>query len=514
MSKALKLQLKLVIWVLFIAGLGACKKEKSSQSDKIELLSYGPAGVKHGEKIRFIGKNLDKVNSIEFVGAIVEKSGFEQQSSELIVLVVPEAAERGVVVLKGIGGDVTSKAPIDFDVPFTISSFTPSVKPGENITINGDFLNWITAVNFRDDTLVTEFVSQTLNELVIKVPMNAKSGPLIFYGAGTEPVTYESENELNVRLPAIDSFAPEIIQPLGTLRITGSDLDLVRDITLPGVGTPITEFESRSLTEIVMNIPAATQAGKISLQSYSGISIISGSDLIVKLPVLTNFSPTLVERGQQIVIQGKDLDLVTAVVFKGSDPVSEFAERSTTQIVVNVPADANKGVIALQAISGVLTESVAIMEIMGDLPPLAPLGVAIYDDVLKSSWQKWGGWGGGAADIASSDNVRDGEKSIKVSFAGGWSGALQFGAGNTSTNGFTQFVISIFGTTGTGGKKINLTVKGGSIEQKEITIVEGEWTEYKFSLLNDFGNPAVITEIQLQDQGWAGIIHVDHIGLR
>src|SRR5690606_1763969 len=119
-----------------------------SQSDQIELLSYGPAGVKHGEKIRFIGRNLDKVNSIEFVGAIVEKSGFEQQTSELIVLVVPDGAERGVVILKGNGGDITSKAPIDFDVPFTISSFTPGVKPGENITVKGEFLNWITGVNF------------------------------------------------------------------------------------------------------------------------------------------------------------------------------------------------------------------------------------------------------------------------------------------------------------------------------------------------------------------------------
>ncbi|HOX82173.1 MAG TPA: hypothetical protein PLS08_04025, partial [Chryseolinea sp.] len=95
-----------------------------------------------------------------------------------------------------------------------------------------------------------------------------------------------------------------------------------------------------------------------------------------------------------------------------------------------------------------------------------------------------------------------------------WGGAMQFGGGSSSTSGFTKFGISIFGTPGTGGKVVNLIVKGGTKEEKQITIIEGEWTDYNFSLSSDFGSPATITEMFFQDRGFAGTIYVDGIGLR
>jgi hypothetical protein len=110
--------------------------------------------------------------------------------------------------------------------------------------------------------------------------------------------------------------------------------------------------------------------------------------------------------------------------------------------------------------------------------------------------------------------VRDGDKGIKIAFGGDWGGAMQLGGGNSSTSGYTQFVVSIFGTAGTGGKVVNLIVKGGSTEEKQITIVEGEWTEYKLPLSSTFGSPGTITELFFQDRGWSGTIYVDHIGLR
>src|SRR5690606_21968362 len=102
---------------------------------------------------------------------------------------------------------------------------------------------------------------------------------------------------------------------------------------------------------------------------------------------------------------------------------------------------------------------------------------------------------------------------IKVTFGGDWGGALQLGGGNAPTAGFTEFVVSIYGTPGSGGKKINLNVKGSSPDSKAIEIVEGEWTDFRIPLA-DYGNPETITEVQFQDQGWAGTIYVDFIGLR
>jgi len=86
--------------------------------------------------------------------------------------------------------------------------------------------------------------------------------------------------------------------------------------------------------------------------------------------------------------------------------------------------------------------------------------------------------------------------------------------GSSATAGFTEFRFSIFGTPGTNGKKLNVIIKGGAKENHEISVVEGEWTEYKWLIATELGAPATIKEFILQDTDWAGTIFIDHIGLK
>jgi len=262
--------------------VSSCKKDNdiSSIDGKTELLSFGPSGVKHGEEIQFIGRNLDKVTAIDFAGASVPSSAFLTQTKELIVLVVPQETERGVVTLKTAEGDVVSKTEIDFEVPVIINSFTEIVRPGDNITITGEFMNWITGVQFAKDTIVTEFVSHSLTELVVTVPMTAQTGTLVFWGAGTEPLTIESENELQVILPTITGFSPSPIERGENLTITGTDLDLTKEVLFKGESAIVTEFVSQSATQLVVKLPESANKGKISLITYSDIAIESESSLL------------------------------------------------------------------------------------------------------------------------------------------------------------------------------------------------------------------------------------------
>jgi hypothetical protein len=430
-SKCFSIRYSLVIaWAVLFCGLVSCDSNEDGASSQVVLESFGPSGVKHGESIKFIGRNLDKVTSIEFAGATVEKGGFSSQSSGLIELIVPSDTEEGTVTLKTPDGDILSKSILSFDVTVTVESVQAEVKPGNTLTITGEYVNWITEVWFTDGVVVDEFVSKSVDELVLIVPMEAQTGPLVFMTGGTEPEVIDSEE-----------------------------------------------------------------------------------DLIVTLPTITSISPMLAERGEDLTITGTNLDLATGVLFKGSDaPVTTFKSKSETQIVVTIPDYTNKGKVSVVVASGVAVESSDVLTI--PLPPLAALGLAIYDDALQNGWQKWGGWGGGSSDLNNTDNVRQGDKGIKIVFGGDWGGPMQLGGGNSSTTGFTKFVLSIFGTPGTGGKVVNLIVKGGSTEEKQITIVEGEWTEYELPLTTTFGSPATITELFFQDRGWSGTLYVDHIGLR
>lgn len=420
----------LLVAVLSMGFLISCE-EDDENSGLVELLSFGPTGVQHGDDIVFIGNNLNKVTEIDLVGVSIPSSGFKSQTADKIVLTVPETAEEGPVTLKTPAGDIVSKTVLSFEVTVAITGTPAEAKPGTDITITGEYMNWVTEVWFPDGVLVTEFVSASLNELVVTVPMEAVSGTITLIGGGTEPVEVESEDAIEITLPTITGMAPN---------------------------------------------PA--------------------------------------ERGEPLTITGTDLDLVAKVQFKGNAEVTDFTSVSETEIVLTLPEEANQGKVTLVTYSGVAVESSQNLSIVGALPPLAPLASVIYSDQLENGWQKWGGWGGGSSDLNSTEFVRMGEKAIKVIFAGGWGGPMQFGGATTSTTGRTEFAISIYGGAGTGGKNVNLIVKnGGDATEKQLTITEGEWVEFKIPL-SELGSYPQITEMFLQDRDWSGTLYVDFIGLR
>ena len=426
------MRLLLLICLVISIGLGtsSCKKDIDTNSGMVELLSFGPSGVQHGEQIKFIGNNLDKVTYIKFVGDSIPSSAFVSQTSDLIVVVVPEKAERGLITLKSTEGNVVSKTVLDLLVPVTITSVTFDGRPGDNITINGTYMNWIKEIWFTKDLLVKEsdFVSRSLTQVVLKVPANAKTGPITINTGGTKPLSVTSINDLVVVLPAITSFAPIPVDRGANLTITGTNLDLTKQILLKGVTDPVksTDFISKSATQIVLKVPATTTKGLITLVAYSDVQVVSTQKLLI----------------------------------------------------------------------------------VGDLPDLAPLAYAIYEDAFENGWQDWG-WSR-SADYVSSDNVRDGAASIKLTYTGDW-GALKFANASLPTAAYSELTFSIFGTIGTGGKVIHVQPKGGT--NIAITIEADKWVEYKFTKAQ-IGNVATLEELMFQCEGWTGTIYLDHVGMR
>lgn len=497
-----------------IIAIQACTKDDSvANSGQVELLSYGPAGVSHGDSVKIIGKNLAQVTEIVLGGVAIPKSAFVSQNDNLIVVLVPKEAVRGKLILKTPGGDIESKAAIDFNVPVKITNMPLTVRPGQTITLQGEYLNWVTSILIPADSLITEFTRASLNQLVFTVPMTAQTGKWLFSTSGTKPIEFLSENDINVTLPSITSITPNPVMPETNITINGNDLDLVKEIKINGVAQSITTFITKTASQIVLKVPKEALAGKITLVAYSGVNVISANDLAIVLPVITSIAPMAIDRGQNLTINGNNFDLIKSVSLKGSNPVTSYVSKTNTQIVVTMPADVVSGKVAVITNSGVIIESAEVLKINGDLPALAPLKYVMYDDAMQNGWQLWGGWGGATTDISSTEKIRQGEKAMKVTFAGSWGAGAQLGGSSAPTTGSTELALAIYGGPGTNGKKITLIAKGGSNQNTEIVITEGEWTEYKIPL-STFGSPANITEFALQEQGWSGTIYVDNIGLR
>jgi hypothetical protein len=404
----------------------SCQKDDSNGNNgMVELLSFGPSGVKLGDQIVFIGKNLDKVTTIVLKGDSVQSSSFISQNSDNIVIIVPQKTERGNVTLRTSQGNIVSKTVLDLLVPVTITSITPTVRPGDNITITGNYLNWVSEVWFTKDLVVRTFVSKSLTQLVVKVPMEAQSGPLVINTSGTKPLSLTSDKDLNVILPAVVSIAPIPVDRGANLTITGTNLDLTKEVWVKGSTTAVTSFVSKTQTQLVFKVPATATKGVITLVAYSGVSV----------------------------------------------------------------------------------DSPMKMMIVGDLPDLAPLGFAIYEDSYMNGWADWG-WGG-PRDPNNTEFVRDGDKSLKFTCDGSWGAAALHGSCNTAA--YTEYTFSIYGGPGTNGKGLQVMGNWGAAYQ--ITIEEGKWVEYKIPKAT-LGSFATLTDLIFQEKGFAGKIWLDHVGMR
>jgi hypothetical protein len=503
--------LLLLSLLVSVSILSSCKKDdESSASSATELLSFGPTGAMHGDTLIFIGNNLQNVTEIDLTGAVVPKASFLSQSNEQILLIVPQSTEKGYVTLKTAAGDIVSKTMLNLQVVPVVTEMTKEARPGENVTLKGDYLNWVTTVTFAQDKPETTFVSKSLNQLVVKIPDDAKSGKLILTFAGTEPGIMETDSILVVTLPMVTKMTPNPVLHTDDLSIDGTNLDLVKSIIFNGVSTPVTSFMSQSESNIVVIVPRETTKGKISLVAASGVSTQSPMDLDVVLPSITTFTPNPIKPEDNLTITGAHLDLVSGISFVGAaSAVTSFVSRSPTQIVVKVPLGTLKGLITLSVMnSSLIVQSSTALDILGGLPALADFPLPIYTDAFQSGFQDWS-WA--TRNIASTEIVRQGDKSIKATYKA-YEG-ITFHAGtdiNTST--YSKLELSMFGGPGTGGKNMQIVINGGWGTPYIVKMTEGEWTTYSIPI-SALGSPNPLKEIVLQ-AAFDGVAHIDHVGLR
>ncbi|GAB3027563.1 hypothetical protein GCM10027051_35610 [Niabella terrae] len=354
--------------IAFILLAPACSKDESdATSSQPVLLSFGPTGVQPGEEIRFIGQHLDQVSAIVFAGenATVEQGAFSSQSAELITLVVPQMAQRGRVILKTSQGDIQSKSMFDMGIGATVSSLTAEARPGSSVTIKGSFLNWVTAVTFAENKPVTEFEQQSFDELVLQVPLDARTGSLLIQYSGTEAGDFETEQVLTVSLPEISSLDPVAARHDAEITLNGSNLDLVTQLFFTGVELPVTSFISQAATALKVKVPGGAIKGPLTMGVASGVQTVSTTELGIILPQAVSIAPAAVKHGENITITGTDLDLVSAVYFT-NDPaaVTSFVSQSATQLVVKVPAGAKSGPLQLAVASGVTAPSATDLELI------------------------------------------------------------------------------------------------------------------------------------------------------
>ena len=378
MKNILKISALLAAGMMIFAG---CQKDGLStdqyDKDTVALSAYGPQPVVRGGQLRFLGSNLDRITEVVIPGVSpiteieVVQAGVP---SEIRITVPKDGPEPGHVVLRtGDGIELTTKTELTYSEPIVLEAFSPaSVRPGDVLTITGDYLNLIHEVIFAEEVLVSEkdFDSHSRYEIKVKVPAAAQTGVIgigdidmtLPENEGLFPNVINSEEELTVALPTVTAVSPSGVRPGDEVTITGTLMDCISSVVFSGA-TPVTEFDSQSATEIVVTVPSDVHDGPVTCVAASGIEIRSEQSVTVGLPVVTDVeAESVFKAGLKVTISGTDLDMVTGVTFSG-DAVAEFSY-SDNAITATIPETAVDGVIILAtaAEKSVETEAVTLVK--------------------------------------------------------------------------------------------------------------------------------------------------------
>ena len=126
--------------------------DDDKMSSEVSLLSYGPMPIARGAELRFIGTNLLQVKTVILPAGIeIPASEFKENTETSIKLLVPQNAAVGFVQLVTANETITSKTQIGYSEPISIDNFAPaSVKPGQEISLTGDYLSLVKEVIFTN----------------------------------------------------------------------------------------------------------------------------------------------------------------------------------------------------------------------------------------------------------------------------------------------------------------------------------------------------------------------------
>ena len=141
-------------------------------------------------------------------------------------------------------------------------------------------------------------------------------------------------------------FAPNPVARGGALRITGSNLQKVTEVLIPGIA-PITDIEvvtEGKHSEIRVIVPVdGPEVGKIAVVA-EGKTLESLAELTYSEPIFFNdFSPKNAMPGDEITLKGDYLNNIRAIHFEGGAIVTEFPAQGRYEMKVVVPATAVTG---------------------------------------------------------------------------------------------------------------------------------------------------------------------------
>lgn len=369
----------------------ACAPEELSTDqypdDAVNFAAFAPNPVARGGALRIVGSNLQRIVEVQIPGINpitdieVVKEGHE---SEIRVIIPVDGPEVGKVAIVDLCGNThVSLADITYSEPIIFDDFTPkNAMPGEVITIKGDYMNNIRAVQFAGGAVVTEFPEQSRYQMKVVVPANAITGKIIIADVdennnpdGLIPNLFYSQDELVIGEPDVVAADRGTLKLGDEVTVTGEHLEMIKSVNFGGVDVDFTVAEDgKSLTAV---LPATAVDGELVLVSFAGTEHKAGAYTTLVPSELKIAPETRYKAGLNAVVTGKDLDLVTGATLAGTALEYVYADGAIT---FPIPATAVDGAVTLTLANGKTVDTEAIELVKPVITAVAPLELYAGDE--------------------------------------------------------------------------------------------------------------------------------------
>ena len=323
-------------------------KDGSSLETKEELTINTPEptpikdrNIKAGEVLSIKGSSLDQIASVKFEGATVDAADFKSQSATEITVAVPAKATDGTFYVVTKSGVEVPVGNIITVVPTQLVATPNPVKNGAEITITGKDMDLITGIAFPN-AKASKLNKVETTKVTSTVPEDAQEGDITLSLANGKTVTVA----YTLVKPTVASCTPAAITAGDKTIIKGTDLDLVASITFPGdVEQTVEKFAAQNANAIAVTVPAACAGTGFKLNLKNGTTIEEKDKLSIKAatdPAIASITPGEATAGSTITITGKNFQNIQNL-YIGSYKVNRYTSRTNTEIVCQVPANAEVG---------------------------------------------------------------------------------------------------------------------------------------------------------------------------
>ena len=333
-------------------------KTELTFTEPIALEAFAPAEVKPGSELTITGEYLNLIKEVIFADEVtVPADEFVSQSRQEIKVIVPDSAQTGKFILSD-GAEIPNWIYSEGELEVTLPSVEAPLdlvdkKPGDVIRVSGENFDLVKKVQMPngDEVEFTMTASSEGDELTFTLPDNVSDGEVTVLPASDVKVvvaTVVVATPSNVvAVPAVNLRGGDMI----TLK--GTNMDLVTDVTFPGVEEAV-GLESQNSTEIKVLMPAAAISGDLQLNTNSGKA--TAVSIATAKPENISYSAATVPAGEALTVKGVNMDVVSAVVFSGNVKVT-VSDATATAISLTVPTTAETGALLLKMANGESVEA-------------------------------------------------------------------------------------------------------------------------------------------------------------